>query len=72
MGRWLFGKPLVPAKGAVEQVVALDQPVPVYITYLTAAPDNGRVVFRDDTYDRDSTQLAALRSAGRLGERGAR
>ena len=64
-GRWLFGKTLVPQKGAVEQAVPLDQPVPVYITYLTAAPENGRIVFRDDTYDRDQTQLATLRMAGR-------
>ena len=64
-GRWLFGKTLVPQKGAVEQTVSLDQPVPVYITYLTAAPENGRIVFRDDTYDRDQTQLAVLRRAGR-------
>ncbi len=64
-GRWLFGKTLVPKKGAVEQSVSLDQPVPVYITYLTAAPENGRIVFRDDTYDRDQTQLAVLRRAGR-------
>ena len=65
LGRWLFGKTLVPKKGAVEQTVSLDQTVPVYITYLTAAPEKGRIVFRDDTYDRDQTQLATLRKAGR-------
>ena len=65
LGRWLFGRTLVPSRGAVEQTVALDQPVPVYITYLTAAPDKGRIVFREDTYDRDQTQLAVLRRADR-------
>lgn len=64
-GRWLFGKTLVPKKGAVEQAVPLEQTVPVYITYLTAAPENGAIVFREDTYNRDRPQLAALRSAGR-------
>ena len=64
-GRWLFGKTLVPKKGAVEQAVPLEQTVPVYITYLTAAPENGAIVFREDTYNRDNTQLATLRSAGR-------
>jgi murein L,D-transpeptidase YcbB/YkuD len=60
LGAWLFGKMPAAKKGAAEQVVPLDQPVPVYITYLTAAPDDGRIVFRDDLYDRDGAQMAAL------------
>ena len=47
-------------KGAVEQVVPLAQPVPVYITYLTAAPEEGRIVFRDDLYNRDGAQMAEV------------
>lgn len=58
LGKWLFGKMPTAKKGAVEQVVPLEQPVPVYVTYLTAAPDEGRIVFRDDLYNRDRAQLA--------------
>ena len=60
LGAWLYGKMPAPKKGAVEQVVPLKQPVPVYITYLTAAPDAGRIVFRDDLYNRDGAQLAEV------------
>lgn len=60
LGKWLFGKMPVAKKGAVEQVVPLEQPVPVYITYLTAAPEDGRIVFRNDLYQRDAPQMAAL------------
>ena len=60
LGAWLFGKMPAPRKGGVEQVVPLPQPVPVYITYLTAAPSEGRIVFRDDLYNRDAPQLAEL------------
>ena len=60
LGAWLFGKMPMPKKGGVEQVVPLAQPVPVYITYLTAAPSDGRIVFRNDLYNRDAPQLADL------------
>ena len=58
LGKWLFGKMPLAKKGAVEQVVPLAQPVPLYITYLTAAPEDGRIVFRDDLYNRDRAQIA--------------
>ncbi|MET0250896.1 MAG: L,D-transpeptidase family protein [Novosphingobium sp.] len=60
LGRWLFRKPLAAKGKAPEQVVPLAQPVPVYITYLTAAPENGAIAFRDDVYNRDAAQWAAL------------
>ena len=60
LGKWLFGKMPLAKKGAVEQVVPLAQPVPVYITYLTAAPEEGRIVFRDDLYNRDGAQMAEV------------
>jgi L,D-transpeptidase YcbB len=65
LGAWLFGKMPAPKKGAVEQVVPLERPVPIYITYLTAAPENGRIVFRDDLYNRDRAQMAVLAGKGR-------
>ncbi|MCA1661812.1 MAG: L,D-transpeptidase family protein [Novosphingobium sp.] len=69
LGSWLFGKMPAPRKGAVEQVVPLEQPVPIYITYLTAAPEGERIVFRDDLYGRDRPQMAALARAGRRDSR---
>ena len=60
LGKWLFGKMPLAKKGAVEQVVPLAQPVPVYITYLTAAPEEGRIVFRNDLYNRDGAQMAEV------------
>ena len=54
LARWLFGR--VPkAKGATaEQQVPLPEPVPVYITYLTAAPTPDGIAFREDFYGRDA------------------
>ena len=53
LARWLFGRRLEAPAGAAEHVVPLPEPVPVYITYLTAAPEGERVVFRQDVYGRD-------------------
>ena len=38
----------------------LPSPVPIYVTYLTAQVDDGRLVLLDDVYGRDA-QVAALR-----------
>ena len=52
--RWLLGAaPDVRAMGP-DQAVFLDQPVPLYITYLTAAPSPGGVVFFRDVYGKDA------------------
>ena len=51
LGRWLLKKPL-PKLRDPEQRVNLPELVPVYITYLTAMPENGRIAFRDDVYAR--------------------
>jgi len=54
LARWLFGRPLnVPRGGPPEQHVDLPEAVPVYITYLTAAPEGERIAFRPDVYGRD-------------------
>jgi murein L,D-transpeptidase YcbB/YkuD len=55
LARWLFGKPLAIKPGAAEQRVDLPSPVPVYITYLTAAPEGNTIAFRSDAYNRDSS-----------------
>lgn len=56
-GRWLLKKPLPQRVRGAEQAVALPRPVPVYITYLTAAPEQGRVAFRTDPYGRDDAAI---------------
>jgi murein L,D-transpeptidase YcbB/YkuD len=58
--RWLFKKPLVAPSAKPEQTVNLPEPVPVYITYLTAMPEAGRVAYRPDIYRRDAARLASL------------
>jgi murein L,D-transpeptidase YcbB/YkuD len=60
LGRWLFGEPLPVKTRTPEQQVNLPKPVPVYITYLTAAPEGSQIVYRSDHYGRDATQMAAL------------
>ena len=65
LARWLYGKPLAAPSSAPEQRVELPEPVPVYITYLTAAPTAGGIVFRSDPYGRDRS------SSVRYGSRGA-
>lgn len=61
LAQWLFGHPLTVGE-TPEQQVPLDRPVPVYLTYLTAAPSAGGIAFRDDAYGRDA---AAERYASR-------
>jgi L,D-transpeptidase YcbB len=61
LGRWLMNRPLPRRPQAPEQHLALPELVPVYITYLTAMPENGRIAFRSDVYARDArgdTRLA--------------
>jgi murein L,D-transpeptidase YcbB/YkuD len=60
LARWLFGKPLAPKSKAPEQKVDLPEPVPVFITYLTAAPEGQTIAFRPDVYNRDGAQMAAI------------
>jgi murein L,D-transpeptidase YcbB/YkuD len=58
LGRWLFGHDLDWQSAGTEQPVPLAQPVPVYITYLTAMPDGASIAYYDDVYGRDTTKLA--------------
>jgi len=62
--RWLFnGRPPSPKGARPEQKVDLPQPVPVYITYLTAVPSGSSIVYFDDFYGKDRAaprRLAAL------------
>jgi murein L,D-transpeptidase YcbB/YkuD len=59
LARFLFrGSPPAPAGRGPEQKVDLPEPVPVYITYLTAMPDGGSIAYYDDAYGRDKAMLA--------------
>ena len=40
----------------------LPQPVPVYITYMTAVPDGQTIAYYDDAYGRDKAKLADSKS----------
>lgn len=51
-GRWVLGKAL-PRSKTPETRVELPTIVPLYITYLTAMPEQGRITFRSDVYGRD-------------------
>jgi murein L,D-transpeptidase YcbB/YkuD len=62
LGRWLFGRDLDWQSAGIEQPVPLAQPVPVYITYLTAMPDGTSIAYYDDVYGRDAPKLAAATS----------
>ena len=61
LGRWLLGRSVAKIPAGKEQKLDLPTLVPVYITYLTAAPDaKGTIAFRSDVYGRDNmTRLAA-------------
>ena len=63
LARWIYGSVPQAPRGAGEYNVPLDHPVPVYITYLTAAPTQSGVAFRDDVYGRDKVSGAKLASA---------
>lgn len=68
LGRWLMNRPLPRRpRGDPEQQLTLPELVPVYITYLTAMPESGRVVFRDDVYARDRLGDARLARNDRNG-----
>jgi murein L,D-transpeptidase YcbB/YkuD len=65
LARWLFGTMPQAASGAPEQAVPLEKPVPVYITYLTAAPTADGIALREDVYGRDSGSGAVQLAGGR-------
>lgn len=65
LGRWLMGRPLPGKLAGPEQPIALPEPVPVYITYLTVFPEApGRLAFHVDPYGRDG-EMPRLAAAER-------
>lgn len=64
-GSWLMGKPASPDATSAELTVPFPQGVPVYVTYLTAYPDAGKIAYAKDVYGWDKTppQSVATTSA---------
>jgi murein L,D-transpeptidase YcbB/YkuD len=57
LAAWLFGAMPKGRDPHVEERVELREPVPVFVTYLTAAATGDDVVFRADRYQRDAAVL---------------
>ncbi|HEU4696910.1 MAG TPA: L,D-transpeptidase family protein [Sphingomicrobium sp.] len=69
LGHWLFGRDLDWQSAGTEEPVPLKNPVPVYITYLTAMPseDGSQIAYFDDVYGRDKDHMASAdSSAGKV------
>ena len=61
LGSWLMQGDIETVSGAPEQKLPLPQPVPIYVTYLTAhVSGDGQLAFGPDPYDRDHKALASL------------
>ena len=58
LSRWLFHRELSWEGAGIEEPVPLAQPVPVYITYMTAVPDGQSIAYFEDAYGRDKAQVA--------------
>ena len=69
LGEWLFGRPLKATSTQPEIKVPLANPVPVFVTYLTAVPNGSSITFLDDVYGWDAQRLAELGSESRLAAR---
>ncbi len=53
LGEWLLGVPIKKLSKLPEQIKALPQPVPVYLTYFSAIESKDGVAFLPDVYNRD-------------------
>ena len=57
LARWVFGRNVKPRTGLPEEQVDVEQTIPVFMTYLTAAATSDGIVFRPDRYGRDANVL---------------
>lgn len=62
LGRWLLGHDLPQPGKDPEQRVHLQEPVPIYITYLTAKADGEEIALRPDPYGLDAARPALARA----------
>lgn len=59
LAKWIYGRPLSWKGAKVEQPVELPEPMPVYLIYQTAVPSGDSIVYYDDIYGKDRSQLAS-------------
>ena len=61
-GTWMMGRPARPEDTSAELTVPFPQGVPIYVTYLTALPDTGKISYSKDVYgfDADATTDKAV------------
>ena len=52
-GTWMMGRPARPEDTSAELTVPFPQGVPIYVTYLTALPDDGKIAYNKDVYGWD-------------------
>lgn len=66
-GEWLNQGKLVAPAGGAEAAVPFPQGVPVYVTYLTARPEDGKIAYAKDIYgwDRAASQVASAGSSAK-------
>jgi murein L,D-transpeptidase YcbB/YkuD len=64
LARWVFGEVPVATSPDAEQRVDLKEPIPVYITYMTAGLSGSQLAFRSDAYGRDRALLAKFDPLG--------
>ena len=70
LSEWLFDRELTWKGADPEEKVPLNEPVPVFITYLTAVPSsNFQVAFYDDIYGRDARRIAEMHGDRELASR---
>lgn len=58
LAQWLLGRDAAPPSDAPEQHVQIDKGVPVYLTYLTANVEEGKLAFATDVYGLDPAPAA--------------
>jgi murein L,D-transpeptidase YcbB/YkuD len=62
-GSWMMGRPARPEDTTAELTVPFPQGVPIYVTYLTAVPDTGKIAYNKDVYGWDSQPAATAQTA---------
>lgn len=61
LGEWLNQGPVIAPAGGAEAAVPFPQGVPVYVTYLTARPEEGKIAYGKDIYGWDrAPQVASI------------
>jgi len=61
--RWLYGRDVAAEGVGPDQNVVLPSPVPVYLTYMTARPENGTIAYERDPYRLDGSGSTKMVSA---------